>query len=535
MATTIAEIKPEERTFPAMVARAARLFADKIAIQEDTTAITYQQLLEQSRRAAKAFMASGIEKGDRVAIWAPNVSEWIVAALGIHSAGAVLVPMNTRDKGPEAAYKINAGEIKMLCTLEEFNAGGGNAIRYVDMLEGQQLPGLNTIICLRGEAPGAIAWQSFLTRAEQISDAELEQRLVSVSPDDIADMLFTSGTTGKPKMVMCTHGQDVQVFATWAETVGLRSDDNYLCINPFFHTFGYKAGWLASIIMGATLFPVLTFDLDVVLKQIARDKISMIPGPPTIYQSLLVHPDRDQYDLSSLRLAVTGAAAVPVELIRRMSEELHFETVVTAYGLTESCGVVSICRPDDSPETISHTSGRAIPGIEVKCVDASGEEVSRGEPGEVWVRGYNVMQGYFNNPEASRETITEDGWLKTGDVAVMDEGGYLRITDRIKDMYISGGFNVYPAEIENALSSLEGVAQVAVIGVEHERMGEIGKAYIVKAPGAELTEASVLGWCKENLANYKVPKIVEFIDAMPLNAAGKILKTTLREWSRSQA
>jgi acyl-CoA synthetase (AMP-forming)/AMP-acid ligase II len=212
-----------------------------------------------------------------------------------------------------------------------------------------------------------------------------------------------------------------------------------------------------------------------------------------------------------------------------MRSELHFQTVVTAYGLTESSGVVTICRPDDDPETIATTSGRAIPGVEVRCVDGAGSEVPRGEPGEIWVRGYNVMKEYFDDPQATREAITGDGWLKTGDVGVMDERGYIRITDRLKDMYISGGFNVYPAEIENMLASIDGVVQSAVIGVPDERMGEVGKAFIVKKAASTLTAQQVIDYCKANLANYKVPRTVEFIDAMPTNAAGKILKTALRQ------
>ena len=284
------------------------------------------------------------------------------------------------------------------------------------------------------------------------------------------------------------------------------------------------------MIKGAKILPVLTFDLDAVLAQIEADKISMLPGPPTIYQSILAHPNRAKYDLSSLRLAVTGAAPVPVELVNRMRNELKFESVVTAYGLTETCGFVSICRPDDPAEIISGSSGRAMDGIEVKCVDAQGETVPTGEAGEIWVRGYNVMKGYFDNEAATLETMTADGWLKTGDVGTMDENGYIDITDRMKDMYISGGFNVYPAEIENGISALEGVVQVAVIGIPDERMGEVGKAFIVKAAGSDLSEADVIAWCKSNISNYKVPKQVSFLEAMPLNATGKILKTQLRNY-----
>lgn len=526
----MASITPEQRTLSQVVKRAAQLYGQKTAIQENDVVISFAELEAQSLQAAKSFIAADIRKGDRVAIWAPNVYEWVIAAIGLQTVGGVLVPLNTRMKGSEAADILNRSGAKLLLTITEFQAGPGTVINYLDLLDGQDLPGIERKILLRGEAEGALNWAQFVNSGNAVSDEKLTERANDVSPQDTMDMLFTSGTTGKPKGVICNHGQNIEAFEVWSETVGLNSEDNYLVINPFFHSFGYKAGWLAAIITGAKILPVLNFNLDAVLQQIEDDKVSMLPGPPTIYQSILAHPKRDQYDLSSLRLAVTGAASVPVELIKKMRTELNFETVVTAYGLTESCGVVTICRPDDDPETIATTSGCAIPGVEVKCVENDeGKEVKRGEPGEIWLRGYNVMQGYFDNPEATAETITEDGWMKTGDIGVMDERGYIRITDRMKDMYISGGFNVYPAEVENGLSSMEGVVQAAVIGVADERMGEVGKAYIVKAENAGLTAESVIDWCRSNMANYKVPRSVEFLDAMPLNASGKVLKPTLRE------
>ena len=255
----------------------------------------------------------------------------------------------------------------------------------------------------------------------------------------------------------------------------------------------------------------------------------MLPGPPTLYQSILSHPELEKYDLSCLRLAVTGAAAIPVELIHRMRDELGFETIITGYGLTETCGIVSMCRYDDDPETIATTSGRAIPGVEVRCVDPDGQEVPRGEAGEVLVRGYNVMRGYFDAADETARTIDPDGWLHTGDIAVMDEAGYLRITDRIKDMYIVGGFNCYPAEIEKLMFASGLFAQVAVIGIPDTRMGEVGMAYVVLAPGAELTPDQVVTWCRENMANYKVPRRVEIVESLPTNASGKVMKFVLRE------
>jgi len=512
-----------DQTLPRLVQQAAEQFADKIAIEEQSQRISFRQLDLLRLEACRAFMAAGIEKGDRVAIWAPNISEWIVAAIGLQSAGAVLVPLNTRMKGSEAAYILNASGAKLLLTVSGFLG-----IDYPSLLDGESIPALQQTVLLRGSAEGTLPWQDFLAAAEQVDESAAAQRASLIVAGDTMDILFTSGTTGKPKGVISAHGQNIQSFATWSGTVGLTDEDNYLIINPFFHSFGYKAGWLSALIRGAKILPVLTFDLDEVLAQIARDKVSMLPGPPTIYQSLLAHPQRADYDLSSLRLAVTGAAAVPVELVKQMRETLGFETVVTAYGLTETCGVVTICRPEDSAETIATTSGKAMPGVEVKCVDNAGACVAVGEAGEICVRGYNVMQAYFNNPEATAETIDAEGWLHTGDVGVLDGDGYLRITDRLKDMIISGGFNIYPAEIENGLAALPGVVQSAVIGVADERMGEVAKVFIVQQADSELTEAGVIAWCRENMANYKVPRAVEFIAEMPLNASGKILKTELR-------
>jgi len=244
---------------------------------------------------------------------------------------------------------------------------------------------------------------------------------------------------------------------------------------------------------------------------------------------LLAHPDLAKHDISSLKRATTGAAVIPVEMIHRMKDTLGFETVITAYGLTESCGLVTMCRDGDSAEIIATTSGRAIPDVELRCVDTNNNEVPQGEPGEIVVRGFNVMQGYFENDKATAETIDSDGWLHTGDIGVMDEQGNLRITDRLKDMFITGGFNCYPAEIEKMIAGMDGVAMCAVIGVPDERMGEVAAAFIVPKPGAQLDEKGVIAWCRENMANYKVPRFVRFESALPLNASGKVLKTELKK------
>jgi len=518
-----------DMTLPRLFGEAVHRYGDRPAVTDGPVRLTYAQLDGLRLRAARAFLAAGLAHGDRIAIWAPNIHQWIVAAAGAQTVGGVLVPLNTRLKGPEAAYILNAGGARLLFTVGEFL---GTA--YPALLRDQSLRRLERTILFSGEAEGAYSWEAFLDAGNDIPIEAVAARAAAVTPADTLDILFTSGTTGAPKGVVTCHGQNIRTFATWSATVGLREDDNYLIINPFFHSFGYKAGWLAALIRGAHMLPVQSFDLDAVLQQIARDRITMLPGPPTIYQSLLAHPRRGEFDLSSLRLAVTGAAPVPVALVERMRSELGFEVVVTAYGLTETCGVVSICRPRDSAEIISHSSGRAMDGVEVRCVDGSGNDVPTGSPGEVWCRGFNVMQGYLDNPGETARTITPEGWLKTGDVGVMDGQGYLRITDRIKDMFITGGFNVYPAEIENTLCSMPGVARAAIIGVPDPRLGEVARAYLVPAPGAALDEAAVIAWARANMANYKVPRSVCLVPELPVNAGGKVLKTELRRRAEAE-
>jgi acyl-CoA synthetase (AMP-forming)/AMP-acid ligase II len=514
----------QARTIPQLLRRAAERFGERSAVEDGDLRLDFRGLAAASLLAARAFCAAGLAPGERVAIWAPNVGEWIVAALGLHCAGGVLVPLSTRMKGGEAAYQLRKSRARLLCTVGEFLG-----TRYPELLAGHELPDLERIVTLRGEAPGAVAWRDFLAAGRRVPEDRARARAEAVSPDDLSDVIFTSGTTGRPKGVMTAHGQNLRAFESWSEVVGLREGDRYLVVNPFFHSFGYKAGWLASLMRGATVLPHAVFDVPAVLARVGAERVSVLPGPPTLYQSILAHPARRDYDLSSLRLAVTGAAAIPVELIRRMREELGFETIITGYGLTESCGIVSMCRFDDDPETIATTSGRAIPGIEVRCIDAAGAEVPRGRPGEIAVRGYNVMRGYFEDEAETRRAIDAQGWLHTGDVGVMDERGYLRITDRIKDMYIAGGFNCYPAEIESLIYGSGRVAQVAVIGVPDERLGEVGMAFVVPAPGTSLTPEALIAWCREHMANYKVPRAVEIVESLPTNASGKVTKFALRE------
>jgi HIP---CoA ligase len=407
--------------------------------------------------------------------------------------------------------------------------------RYPQMLRdsGITLPALETIVVTGGDAPaGTVSWNDFLAAGARIAPGDVTRMAAAVTPDDIGDIMFTSGTTGRPKAVPATHAQSLRVFADWGSLVGLRRGDRYLVVAPFFHTFGYKAGWLAALQVGATVHPQPQFDVEQVMARIAAERITVLPGPPTLYQSILNHPARAAADLSSLRLAVTGAACVPVELVRRMRSDLGFDTVLTGYGLTETTGCATLCRDGDDAETVANTSGRAMPGMEVAVVDDAGHPLPAGTPGEVVVRGYNVMHGYVDDAAATSETIDRAGWLHTGDIGVLDDRGYLKITDRKKDMFIVGGFNAYPAEIEAVLVQHPAVGQVAVVGAPDERLGEIGIAFVVPRPGTTPSEADLVAWSRDRMANFKVPRRFHIVDALPMNASGKVLKHELRARAR---
>jgi HIP---CoA ligase len=410
-----------------------------------------------------------------------------------------VVPLNTRYTAAEASDILARTGAPLLVAMGQFL--GADRIGDLDR---SALPDLRHIVRVPIDVDDG-TWDEFISHGSDVAAADA--RAAAVHPADVSDVLFTSGTTGRSKGVLCAHRQSLAGSAAWAACGKITSDDRYLCINPFFHNFGYKAGILACLQTGATLIPQLTFDAEQALRAVAAHRITVLPGPPTIYQTLLDHPGRSRYDLSSLRFAVTGAATVPVVLIERMQTELDFDIVLTAYGLTESNGMGTMCRADDDAVTVATTCGRPIADFELRIDDGTGE---------VLLRGPNVMLGYLNDPEATAATIDADGWLHTGDIGKLDAAGNLQITDRLKDMYICGGFNVYPAEIEQVLARLDGVVDCAVIGV-------------VTRDDSGLDEKSVIAYTREFLANFKAPRSVRFVDALPRNAGGKVVKPLLRE------
>lgn len=499
----------------------AERIGDRVALIENGKSWTFAEVLRDARAAASAYLARGIGKGDIIGVWAPNCREWIIATLGAHMTGAAITPLNTRLKSLEAADILRRSRAKMLVCTEKFLG-----FDFPSMIEGQDLPDLAETVVIDREGEGG--WEAFVASGRGADDPAVAEAESKVTPDDLADIMFTSGTTGSPKGVLHTHGSVVPNFRSWANRVGLREGDRYLIVNPFFHTFGYKAGWVCALTMGATILPMPVFDVEQLADTIEREKVSFIPGPPTIYQSLLAGLAGQKRDFSSLRVAVTGAAPVPPVLVERMRGELGMENVVNGYGMTE-CGAIAMTCQGDSAETIANTCGKALDGLEIRCVDDDGNDVPAGEAGEILVRGPWVMKGYLDDPAATAEAIDTDGWLHTGDVGTLDENGYLRITDRKKDMYISGGFNCYPAEIEKLLSAHPAIEVAAVVGVPDERMGEVGKAFVVLRPGASADAADIIGWARENMANYKVPRFVEFVKDLPRNAGGKVLRMALRE------
>jgi len=503
-------------TIPAAVARAAREFGDAEALAvPDGVRLSYAELEERVIQVSAALIAAGIETGDRVALWAPNGGEWMLAALGALSAGAVLVPVSTRFTGPEALDVIVRSGARALFVAGNFLG----ADRLGALKEAAGVPdaaGSLDRLALVVRVPEE--WEEFTRRGAAVTAATVRERAERVNPGDLSDIMFTSGTTGRSKGAMTSHERSLAVARAWAACGEVTRRDRYLVANPFFHTFGYKAGILACLVSGAALVPQPVFDAGEAMRLVAAERITVLPGAPTIYQMILDHPGRGALDLSSLRLAVTGAADVPVALIERMRRELSFETVLTAYGLTEAV-VATMCRPGDAPAVISGTSGRAAAGFEVRI----------GPSEEILLRGPNMMLGYLDDPEATAAAIDADGWLHTGDAGRLDGAGNLTITGRLKDMYICGGFNVYPAEVEQVLARLDGVADSAVVGMPDPRLGEVGRAFVVPRPGVALAEEDVLAFCRERLANYKVPRRVEFRGELPRNPSGKVLKRVLKE------
>ncbi|MFI6325975.1 AMP-binding protein [Nonomuraea sp. NPDC050556] len=500
------EQMPDWGTFPRMLRDQAARHPDVPVVVEGDTTLTMLDLRERASAVARGLIALGVRPGDRVALWGVNDASWVVQACGIWDAGAVIVPLSSRYKGLEAAEMIAKTGAEVL-------------------LVGASPPGttlaalLPHVKCLRHVVTSPMV--------AHVSREEAEERALAVRPDDLMEIMSTSGTTGTPKGVMLDHAQILRGYWDWAEIVTLEEGDRYPVIAPFSHGFGLNAGLIASIMRRATMMPVKVFSPDGLMTLIASGRIAILAGPPTLFYRLLDELDRADWDVSSLRIAICGAAAVPDELIVRLLDRVGLDRMINAYGLMEGT-VVTMTRAEDPVEVIAGTAGRPVPGIEVKIVDDDGKEVASGERGEILQRGYGVMRGYWDEPDKTAEAIDADGWLHTGDIGVADSSGNISIVDRKKELFIVNGFNVSPAEVEAMLLREGSLAQAAVIGVPDAASGEVGLAYVVPRLGVNVSPDTLTNWAKQNMSNYKVPRRIVVVDALPVNANGKIDKLALR-------
>ncbi|HVM64973.1 MAG TPA: AMP-binding protein [Acidimicrobiales bacterium] len=509
------------RSIPRMALVNAERFGDELAVLDGGAALTFADVAAQMVSVARSLAASGVEPGDRVALWAPNSAEWVTAALGILATGARLVPVNTRFKGLEAAYVLRTTAARaLLC------AKGFLGFDYVAMLHDAdpELPALKDVTFVGRDCTDE--WDAFIDRGRHVAEQAVRDRIEAIRPEDVSDIMFTSGTTGRPKGVVLRHGASLRCYEEFARSFLVERGDRLMVITPFFHCFGYKAGWMTALLRGATCVPVAVFDAGDALRMIEELRVTHTGGPPTLFWALLDHPTRPERDLSSLKAALASAAYVPPELVHRIETELGAHPVA-GYGLTEAHAMVATSRPDDPAELAIAWSGKPIAGTEVRVVDDAGVDVAPGERGELLVRGFQLMDGYYDDPEATAAVIDADGWLHTGDLAFANADGYIKVCDRKKDMFIVGGFNVSPAEVEGLLLEDRRLAAAAVVAVPDDHWGEVGVAFVVPA-AAGLTPGDVMAWAREHMANYKVPREVRLVDALPVNATGKVLKNELR-------
>jgi acyl-CoA synthetase (AMP-forming)/AMP-acid ligase II len=520
-------MRADERfvSIPRMALASAERFGDETAVVDGDVRLSFSGIADAMIAVGRALMASGVRPGDRVALWAPNSAVWIVAALGVQACGGWLVPLNTRFKPDEASYIIDEANASVVMAVDGFMG-----IDYLDLVRSASGGASASQQLVALPPPGRLSsgpWDDFLTRADEVASYDLVDRLMGLGSDDVCDVIFTSGTTGRPKGVMLRHGTSMRAFEAYNAGTRLSRGDRHAIVVPFFHCFGYKAGWMLDLMVGAVTYPVAVFDAEGVMDMVQVERITHTGGPPTMFQSILDHPRRREYDLGSLRSVLVSAASVDPGLIRRLKEDVGIEGALSGYGLTESHALVSVADPDDDPELLATTVGRPIPGVDVSVVDETGCPVPAGAPGEILVRGYTLMDGYYRDPDATASAIV-DGWLHTGDVGVLDDRGYLRITDRKKDLYVTGGFNVSPVEVERALQRFDRVAEVAVVGIPDPYFGEVGAAFVVPRPGAAIEPEDVAEYARQHLANFKVPRSVVIVDSLPKNATGKVLKSELR-------
>lgn len=492
---------------------------------------SYKEFYDLTAKVAKGLMSLGIQKGDHIAVWATNVPEWILLQFGSARAGAVLVTVNTSYQQAELEYLLKQSDAKALFLIEGFKDTS-----YVEMAQGiqanrDQYPLLERFIFMgKGQPEEMLSWEQMMAAGENITDEELTERETSLSAEDVINMQYTSGTTGFPKGVMLTHSNILGNANRLAEAMKLTSEDR-LCIPvPFFHCFGCVIGTLTAVSAGAAMVPIVQFSPKEVLETVEKEKCTALHGVPTMFIAELNHEDFDTFDLSSLRTGVMAGSTCPIEVMKNVISKMGMSEITIAYGQTETSPVFTQTRPDDPIEKRVETVGRKHPDVEIKIIDpVTGMTVPSGQQGELCTRGYHVMKGYYKMPDATEMAIDKEGWLHTGDLAVMDEDGYVAITGRLKDMIIRGGENIYPREVEEFLYSHPAILDVQVIGVPDETFGEKVAACIQLKEKQQLSKEDILAYCKGKISKFKIPEYIFFMDDYPMTASGKIQKYKLRE------
>ena len=507
---------------------------------------TYKEFDEETDLLAKAFIGMGIKKGEHVAIWSDNKREWLLSQYATGKMGAVLVTVNTNYQAAELEYLLQQSESTTLILDESFKGTS-----YIDLIrkvcpefenqkEGviisDKLPHFKRIILMteRAEA-GMYKWSELMAHAEGVSDEELENQFVSLNPDDVINIQYTSGTTGFPKGVMLTHNNVVNNGKHIGDYMELTEQDRVCIPVPFFHCFGCVLGTLAAVTHGSAMILLEQFDPERALQAVQDEKCTALHGVPTMFIAELNHPKFNKYDTSTLRTGIMAGSTCPIEVMRRVINDMGASEITICYGQTEASPVITQTRTNDPIEKRVSTVGKPHPHVEVKIVDpVTDEELPTGVPGELWTRGYHVMKGYYNNEEATREAINEEGWLRTGDIAILDEEGYIDVTGRIRDMVIRGGENIYPREVEEFLYKHPGVADVQIVGVPDPKYGEELMAWIIPKEGVEIDVDSVRNFCQGSISHHKIPRYIEFTDEYPMTASGKIMKYKLQEMSESK-
>ena len=531
---------------------------DALVVRHQQKRYTYSELRGEVDRLARALIALGIQKGDRVGIWATNCAEWVLTQFATAKIGAILVNINPANRAYELEYALSQSECQTLMLIQGFRDVDYPQViaelcpeleqSRVRELHAAKLPNLQRIIFLganagpksNGEAcdvpAGMLGWSELLQMAEQVTAGELNERERSLSFDEAINIQYTSGTTGLPKGACLSHHNIVNNGMLIAQAMRL-TDRDRLCIPvPFYHCFGMVLGNMACVVSGATMvIPAAYFDAEATLRAVSEERCTGIHGVPTMFIAELEHPIFPQCDLSTLRTGIMAGSPCPIEIMKRVVNQMHCRELTIAYGLTEASPVITQTTPDDPIELRVSTVGKVLPHTEVKIVNPqTGEIVAVGEQGELCTRGYHVMKGYYNNPDATRGVIDGNGWLRTGDLSVMDEAGYCKITGRAKDVIIRGGENISPREIEEFLYACPGVSDVQIIGVPDARYGEQVAAWIKLDNGSTLTAEQVRQYCEGKIARFKIPRYIKFVDAFPTTISGKIQKFRMREMATAE-